>query len=55
MKTYICIYNTGHDYGEFEFNSVHRKNSKGNLQDAKDIMWRRYHRKWPIIQIQKID
>lgn len=41
-RTYIAFYDDGHDYGEFEFESEHRANSKANLADAKEKAHRKY-------------
>lgn len=35
MRKYRANYDTGHDYGSFEFYSCYRAGSKGNLEDAK--------------------
>lgn len=41
-RTYIAMYDDGHDRGEFEFCSEHRANSKANLEDAKRHYISRY-------------
>ena len=35
MRKYRASYDDGHDYGEFEYYSNYRKNSKKNLEDMK--------------------
>ena len=35
MRKYRASYDDGHDYGEFEYYSDYRKNSKKNLEDMK--------------------
>ena len=35
MRKYRASYDDGHDYGEFEYYSDYRKNSKENLEDMK--------------------
>lgn len=42
MRNYLAFWDDGHDYGEFEFTSYHRANSKANIQDAKDTAISRY-------------
>ena len=34
-KIYIAYYNNGHEYGNFRFYSMHKANSKANIEDAK--------------------
>lgn len=34
MRKYLAVYDDGHDFGEFEYYSGHRANSKANLEDA---------------------
>ena len=34
LRKYMATYDTGHDYGSFEFYSNHRAGSKANLEDA---------------------
>lgn len=41
-RKYRLIYDDGHDYGEIEYWSEHRNNSKANLEDAKKELARRY-------------
>lgn len=43
-RTYLGIYDTGHDFMEFEYNSTHKKGSKANLQDAITHLRRHYGR-----------
>lgn len=45
MKTYLACWDDGHDYGEFEFYSDHRANSKANIADAIETAKRNYGRK----------
>lgn len=56
---YLAIYDDGHDYGEFEFDSEHRANSKANLDDAKKKAISKYGYKRTkqinIIQVQIIN
>ena len=40
MRKYIAFYDDGHDYGEFEFYSSNRANSKANKEDAKNTAYR---------------
>ena len=42
MRSYIAFYDDGHDYGEFDFCSDHRANSKANIEDAKYTALRLY-------------
>ena len=35
MPKYRASYDDGHDYGEFEYHSNYKKNSKKNLEDMK--------------------
>ena len=42
MKHYTAIWDDGHDWGEFEFESDHRANSKANIADAKETAQNRY-------------
>lgn len=42
MRKYIAIYDNGHDWGEFVFESKHRANSKANLADAEAAYRRRF-------------
>ena len=42
MKNYECFIYHGDDYSTFEFNSIHRAKSKGNLEDAKRQYSRTY-------------
>lgn len=35
MRKYRASYDDGHDYGEFEYYSNYRKNSRKNLEDMK--------------------
>ena len=42
MRHYIAFWNDGHDYGETEFLSTHRANSKANVEDAKAEMMRKF-------------
>lgn len=42
MRTYIAIYDNGHDWGEFVFESEHRANSKANFADAEAACRRRF-------------
>ena len=41
-RNYIAIWDDGHDYGEFRFNSSYRANSKKNLEDAYSTYRRRF-------------
>lgn len=45
-RKYLAIWDDGHDYGEFEFYSFHRANSKANIEDALKtyrIRYSKYH------------
>lgn len=42
MRNYVAFWDDGHDYGELEFLSSHRANSKANMEDAKREMARKY-------------
>ena len=51
-RTYIAIYDTGHDYGEFEYTSIYRNNSHMNKREALNTMHRKYGKisySWKII------
>ena len=56
---YLAIYDDGRGYGEFEFDSEHRANSKANLEDAKKKSISKYGYKRAkqinIIQVQIIN
>lgn len=58
-REYLAMCDNGHDYLEFRFYSEHRRNSKANLQDAKDALRRQYgnavYRSNRIISVEKID
>lgn len=34
IRRYLAMYDDGHDYGSFTFESVHRAGSKANKEDA---------------------
>lgn len=53
-RKYILIYDTGHDYGEMEFDSQFRANSKNNIQDAKNAMRLKKGKIFKIEQIHLI-
>lgn len=48
-RTYLGIYDTGHDFVEFEYSSTHKKGSKANLQDAISHLRRHLGRKHACI------
>lgn len=50
-KRYLAHYDTGHDYGEFEFFSSHRAGSRANMEDAKKEARRRYGKHSRYMQI----
>lgn len=41
-RLYRAIWDDGHDYGEFEYWSSYRNNSKQNKKDAEDKMISKY-------------
>ena len=41
-KLYRAIYDDGHDFGEIEYWSEHRNNSKANLEDAKKELIKKF-------------
>lgn len=41
-RLYIAYWDDGHDYGEFEFYSTHRANSKANIDDAYSEYLKKY-------------
>ncbi len=52
-RTYIAIWDDGHDFGEFVFDSIYRANSKANKEDAKTEARRKYGRiskNWNIVE-----
>lgn len=52
-RTYIAIWDDGHDFGDFIFDSCHRANSKANIEDAKVAARRKYGRiskYWDIVE-----
>lgn len=42
MRYYVAFWDDGHDFGEFEFCSSHKANSKANIEDA----YREYHQRY---------
>lgn len=42
MRKYRASYDDGHDYGEFEYYSDYRKNSKRNYEDMVNEFQKRY-------------
>lgn len=42
QRTYLAIYDNGKGYGEFEYYSEYRNNSKKNLEDARETLYRKY-------------
>ena len=51
MRKYRASYYDGHDYGEFEYYSNYRKNSKKNLED----MRREYKQQHGFTRYQQIE
>lgn len=42
MRNYIATIDNGHEFSEIEYTSDYRNESKGNLQDCKDELERRF-------------
>ena len=42
MRKYRAIYDDGHDYGEFEYYSEYRRNSKKNKEDMNKTFKNKY-------------
>lgn len=51
-RHYLAMVDTGHDYINIEYDSCYRANSKGNLEDCKKTMKRRYNRMYRIMSTQ---
>ncbi len=52
-RTYIAIWDDGHDVGSFEYISCFRNNSKKNMEDARATARRKYGRiskNWDIVE-----
>ena len=45
QRKYLACYDDGHDYGEFNYYSYYRANSRKNLEDAYAEYRRKYGRK----------
>lgn len=41
-RQYTATWDNGHEYGEFDFYSEYRANSKANIKDAKEESRRKY-------------
>lgn len=41
-RKYRLIYDDGHDYGEIEYFSEHRNNSKSNREDAEKALVKKF-------------
>ena len=55
LRKYVCKYDTGHAYGDFEFYSEYRKGSTNNRIDCLAEMWKRFKKYYKIIDIYLIE
>ena len=51
QRKYLALYDDGHNFGEFEYYSDSRLNSKANLEDAK----REFNRKYGFRRAQRVE
>ena len=55
MRKYLVTYDNGNRNGDLEYFSNSRLNSRANEQDAKDTMYSKFRKTYPIVHTQRYE